>query len=156
MLSGDLVQTDRYSIYLVAMLGLVIFWLLNKPNIVDFMIATESEMRKVTRFLLEKNGYRVMEASDGAEAVGTYAGNRDKIALVLTDIMMPLMDGLALARALRKLEPHVRIIGSTGYIGETGISNRMEELRQLGVTEILEKPYQTDTLLRALARGLDS
>jgi len=62
------------------------------------------------RSILLKHGYNILTAADGAEAVALFAEQQDRVHLVLTDIMMPRMEGFALIRALRKIDPALKII----------------------------------------------
>lgn len=106
----------------------------------------EAALRKVTETILLKSGYEVVLACDGIEALALYAKDPGGIAVVLTDVMMPLMDGVTLIRILRHLNPQVRVISSTGL----GEDRRREELRALGVTAFLTKPYNTASLLNTI------
>lgn len=118
------------------------------------VVDDEAAIRQLTQKILEMNGYMVLLAEDGAEAVACYAQHKAEIALVLSDMMMPVMDGLALVRALRAINPEVRIVGFSGYIGDDANTNRFVDLRTLGVRTILEKPVAADRLLHALAEEL--
>src|SRR5690606_3243760 len=82
------------------------------------VVDDEPSVREVTRQTLEAFGYRVVTAGDGAEGVATYASRRDEVALVLTDIMMPVMDGTALIAVLKRMDPDVRIIAASGLQGQ--------------------------------------
>jgi DNA-binding NarL/FixJ family response regulator len=72
------------------------------------------------------------------------------VRLVLTDIMMPVMNGVALTRALREVAPHLCIVATSGLLDH----NRHEELAALGVTSILAKPCNPDEILDAVHRAL--
>lgn len=63
----------------------------------------DRDIRDLLRILLLKENYEVLEASDGREALSLLAANRDRVSLVILDIMMPLMDGLEAASEIRKL-----------------------------------------------------
>jgi DNA-binding NtrC family response regulator len=107
--------------------------------------------------MLRKHGYEVILASDGTEALALYVQRQAKVAAVLTDIAMPHIDGVALTRALMKLNPGIRVIASTGF----GDNARMAELRSLGAAAFLSKPFTTDKLLQVVhevlqPRGDDS
>jgi CheY-like chemotaxis protein len=86
-------------------------------------------------------------ASDGAYAMAIYAERRDEIHVVVTDMMMPVMDGPATIRALQLLNPEVRIIAVNGLSG----NGRVLEAAQAGVKLFLPKPYTADRLLKAIA-----
>jgi nitrogen-specific signal transduction histidine kinase/CheY-like chemotaxis protein len=110
------------------------------------VVDDEPGLCKLSETTLRKYGYDVMLASDGTEALALYVQDPAGFALVLTDLMMPLMDGVTLVRVLRHVNSQVRIIASTG-LGEDG---RREELRALGVTALLIKPYNTACLLKTI------
>ncbi|MBC7561318.1 MAG: response regulator, partial [Gemmatimonadaceae bacterium] len=94
---------------------------------------------------LEAFGYRVVVAPNGVEAVAIYTHRRDEIAVVLTDMMMPVMDGAAPVRAVRAMNPDVRIVATSGLMNHlTGTG------AGLGVTHFLAKPYAADALLTVL------
>ena len=106
------------------------------------LVDDEPSVRLITQKTLEAFGYRVVVASNGAEAVAIYTDRRDDIALVLTDMMMPVMDGASTIRALRTMKPDVRIVATSGlmnHVTGTGAG--------LAVTHFLAKPYTADTLL---------
>lgn len=111
------------------------------------VVDDEAAIREVTKGTLEMYGYRAIAANDGTEAVALYAQHRDEIKVVLTDMMMPYMDGPATIRALHKLNPNVKIIASSG-LGENG---RMAEAATDSVKAFLPKPYTADKLLKTLA-----
>jgi two-component system cell cycle sensor histidine kinase/response regulator CckA len=67
----------------------------------------EDSIRDVTFSTLEISGYKVLAANDGTEAVALYAENMDKIKVILMDLMMPVMDGEASIRAIRRVNPEV-------------------------------------------------
>ena len=101
---------------------------------------------KVTSMMLAKNGYKVLTAIDGTAALALYKENANEIKVVLTDVMMPGMDGVSLARELNEIDSRVKIVASTGHATET----REAELRALGVDVILSKPYDAKKLATAL------
>ena len=69
------------------------------------VVDDEASILTITSQTLQAFGYRVLTATDGADAVATYAQHRDEIAVVLTDMMMPVMDGTATIYALRRINP---------------------------------------------------
>jgi CheY-like chemotaxis protein len=114
------------------------------------LVDDEANFRSMAKTVLENNDYRVIEASDGAEAIALYAQDSAAIAAVFTDIIMPCMDGVALLRAIRKLNPQAKVIASTGQSEK----NRLAELKSLGVTALLDKPYSARTLIQTLGAVL--
>jgi PAS domain S-box-containing protein len=109
----------------------------------------ESSIRSISQAMLQAHGYRVLLASDGTEALAAFAQQSGEIAMVVTDIAMPFMDGVALIRALRKMKPGIPVIISTGHGEKARVSG-------LQVSAFLNKPYDAGTLLRALHAALHS
>jgi PAS domain S-box-containing protein len=115
------------------------------------VVDDETSILKITRQTLEAFGYGVLSAQDGAEAVAIYAENRNQIAVVLTDMMMPIMDGTSLIRVLLRIDPAIRIIKSSG------LSSNFNENRfpEAAVKHFLAKPYTAETLLKTIRAILD-
>jgi len=114
------------------------------------VVDDEELIRNVARRMLERYGYRVVTAPNGAEAVAIYAQMPGQIALVLTDMSMPVMDGPATIVALRSIDPAVRIIGSSGLNANGNVAKAMDA----GVQVFVPKPYTAETMLRAIRRVL--
>jgi PAS domain S-box-containing protein len=114
------------------------------------VVDDEENIREITRATLEKFGYRVRTATDGTDALALYAQNGAEIALVLTDMAMPLMDGTATIRVLRKLNPNLKIIASSGLMN----TEQTAEIQTLNVNAFLAKPYTAEKLLTTLAEVL--
>ena len=110
------------------------------------VVDDEAYIAKMTAMVLRKHGFKVLVAAGGDEALALYREHANAIAIVLTDIMMPGMDGVELSHALQEINPRVKIIASTGQATET----RQAELRAVGVEVILRKPYNAKTLLATL------
>jgi PAS domain S-box-containing protein len=115
------------------------------------VVDDEAPVRMVTRRMLEAFGYRVVLAADGAEAVAVYTKQQGEIAAVITDMMMPAMDGSAVIRALTSLRADVRIIAASGLHGP---ESDLQEGTAWGVKLFLPKPYSAETLLTGLQRVL--
>lgn len=99
-------------------------------------------IRETIKRTLEDRGYRVLTAQDGTEALAVYAGNQKEIDMVVTNVEMPFMDGPALCRALKKLNPDVRILVSSGHKQR----EKVAEIKTCGVDQFLAKPYTADQL----------
>ncbi|MEO8450054.1 MAG: PAS domain S-box protein [Gemmatimonadota bacterium] len=115
------------------------------------VVDDEYAIRRIVQGTLERFGYGVLLAANGAEAVALYAEHRQEIAIVLTDMAMPVMDGPATIVALKVLNPAVRIIGSSGLASEAAVAKAVEA----GVRHFVPKPYTAETMLRALQRVLN-
>jgi two-component system, cell cycle sensor histidine kinase and response regulator CckA len=114
------------------------------------VVDDEESIREITRGTLETFGYTVLTASDGTEALALYADKKNEIAAVLTDMVMPFMDGPATIRALQRMNPKVRIIAASGL----GAGQRAGEGALEGVSVFLNKPYTAEKLLKTLAQVL--
>ena len=114
------------------------------------VVDDEEAIREITRGTLETFGYGVLTAADGTEALAIYADKKNEIAVVLTDMVMPFMDGPATIRALQRMNPNVRIIAASGL----GVGQRAGEGSLEGVSIFLNKPYTAEKLLNALAQVL--
>lgn len=114
------------------------------------VVDDEESIREITRGTLETFGYTVLTASDGTEALALYADKKNEIAAVLTDMVMPFMDGPATIRALQRMNPKVRIIAASGL--GTGLHAGEGTLE--GVSVFLNKPYTAEKLLKTLAEVL--
>jgi two-component system cell cycle sensor histidine kinase/response regulator CckA len=105
----------------------------------------------MTSQTLHAFGYRVLTATDGAEAVAAYAEHRKDISVVLTDMSMPLMDGAAVIRALTKINPAIKIIAASGL----SANGEVAKLSGIAVKHFLTKPYTGRTLLKTMRTILD-
>jgi len=110
------------------------------------VVDDEIALLKITQRTLEAFGYRVLAAKDGFEAIVIFKENWDKIAAVLTDMMMPLMDGLVLIQSLTAIKPDVIVVAASGIKAET----QMEKVLEAGAKHFLSKPYGVRTLLDIL------
>ncbi len=107
------------------------------------VVDDEKNIRDITKTTLESYGYSVITAADGTEAVAIYAARRREIALVLTDMVMPHMDGATTIRALMKMDPEVKCIAVSG-LRQNGYN-----LPQESIT-FLHKPYTSEKLLKII------
>ena len=114
------------------------------------LVDDEERLRAIARRTLEEFGYRVLLAANGEEAVDLYERHGEEIAMVLTDMAMPVMDGASTIVALRALNPRIRIIGSSGVESDGG--DVMAE--GAGIKYFVPKPYRAETMLHILAKAL--
>ncbi len=115
------------------------------------VVDDECSIREITQETLEFYGYRVITAVDGAEAVALYAKQAQQIAVVVTDMMMPVMDGAATIQVLKRINPAVKIIAASGIDSGTNVA----KAANAGVKHFLPKPYTAETLLKLLRDVLD-
>ncbi|HTV61092.1 MAG TPA: PAS domain S-box protein [Verrucomicrobiae bacterium] len=109
----------------------------------------EAAIRDVAQKTLERYGYRVLLAANGAEAVSLYASRQNEIAVVITDIAMPVMDGPAEMAALQFINPKVKIISSSGFEFNSGVKTN-----GAGGRPFVSKPYSAEAMLKPLHRVL--
>ncbi|HEY1123008.1 MAG TPA: PAS domain S-box protein, partial [Haloferula sp.] len=113
------------------------------------MVADDEEfIRRVTGRTLESFGYNVFLVANGNEALEVFLQHHHEIPVVITDMMMPGMDGVAVIRALEQINPHVKIIASSGV---TSHDARAREASP-AVRHFLPKPCSAETLLKVLKR----
>jgi CheY-like chemotaxis protein len=115
------------------------------------VIDDELSIRTITQQTLEAFGYRVIAASDGAEAIALYAKQPGEIALVLTDMMMPIMDGASTTQVILRLNPSAKIIVVSGL----DVGENIAKATSAGVKHFLPKPYTAPTLLKLVREVLD-
>jgi two-component system cell cycle sensor histidine kinase/response regulator CckA len=123
---------------------------------VILVVDDEPNIRDASRRALNKQGYEIIVAPNGAEAMTLFTKHREKIKLILTDIMMPHMDGLEMIRQIRKLDPHIKIIAASGMVSASDSHQRLNELATLGVKIFLDKPFSIERLLKAIRSTLDA
>jgi len=107
------------------------------------LVEDEAALLEITREMLEAFNYRVLTASDGAEALALYEQHGKEIDVVVTDMTMPVMDGAALVQELRRIQPRVKVVCVSGLGSKA-------EVTQLKPHAFLTKPYSTDKLLATL------
>ncbi len=115
------------------------------------LVDDEERVRRLGRRVLESLGFRVLTAADGQEALEVYR-SADRVVLVITDVAMPGMGGRELMRELRKTDQQLKGVIVTGY----ALNEDLRELREEGITEVVYKPFDVDTLETAVRRALDS
>ena len=110
------------------------------------VVDDEIAIRKVASKILEVFGYRVVSAADGAEGLAVFMQNRAAIAAIVTDMLMPGMDGPTFVRVVRRIEPKIRIIGISGVDEATAAA----DLESLGLSALITKPFTGASLAFAL------
>jgi len=112
----------------------------------------DAQLRRLAARTLSMAGYQVLEAEDGEDALGVAARQAGPVHLLLTDIVMPRMGGLALAKRLRARHPGLRVLFVSGYAREwiEGDDRPAEDVA------LLPKPWTTEQLLRRIRERLDA
>ena len=110
------------------------------------IVDDEATIREAVVATLSANGYTCFTAEDGTDALALYFERKQAIALVITDLHMGMMDGIALTRSIRRVSPEAKIVISSGHIDKES----QTALNSIGVQDILEKPYTAEKLLRCV------
>jgi len=116
------------------------------------LVEDEAEVRHLARQVLTGQGYKVLESANGQEALQVVSRYTDPIHLLLTDVVMPGLNGKALAEQLARTRPNLKIIYISGYIDEA--------IAHHGVLEpgiiLLQKPFSPTELARKVRDVLDT
>jgi two-component system, cell cycle sensor histidine kinase and response regulator CckA len=117
---------------------------------VILVVDDEAAIRETNQASLEAYNYRVITATDGIDAIALYVKHKQEIGLVLIDLMMPSMDGTTAIRALRKINPDIKIVAVSGLITE----NQLTTPNHLAIQGFLPKPYTAKELAKCIAEVL--
>ena len=118
------------------------------PRATLLLADDEAELRGMLRLVLEEEGYEVLEAGTGADAVQLFRQHASNVCAVLLDVQMPVLGGLEACREIHAIAPDVPVILGTGYLGDA----ELDALRTSGADDLLLKPYDIPALLERLAR----
>ncbi len=110
----------------------------------------EPAVRRLASAILTRNGYRVVVAAQGNEGLVVFEQQRHEIRLVVSDLMMPQLDGPGMIRSLRRDQPHLKSIIITGL----GEEHRIAEAKAAGADAVLSKPFTAEQLLAAISQLL--
>jgi len=110
------------------------------------VVDDEVSILSITSETLQTFGYQVITACNGAEAVALYAQQKKKIAIILTDLSMPVMDGRATIYAMLKINPKAKIIAMSGLDEADSVA----KAATAGIKHFISKPYTAGTLLKTL------
>ena len=116
------------------------------------LVEDDSGVRDLVRRELVKTGYQVIEAKNGVEACLTATQQSYHVDLLLTDVVMPGMNGRELAEHLSVIKPNLRVLFMSGYLDDICVNSGMDPHR----TTFLQKPFTPDLLLRTVRALLDS
>ena len=114
------------------------------------LVEDEAALREVARRILDRNGYQVLTAASGPEAIDLIASHRGPLDLLLTDVVMPQMMGNEVAERVRACRPGVRVLYMSGYT--QGLLSARGVL-ETGVS-LIEKPFSEPALLTKLSEIL--
>jgi DNA-binding NtrC family response regulator len=116
------------------------------------LVEDEDSVLDVTKRILKRGGYKVLTAVNGKEALDLYATKRDKISLVILDLIMPEMGGKECLERLREINPDAKILITSGYC----TAETAKEVTESGAAGFILKPYDSKRILTAVREVLDS
>ena len=153
-------QGSKFSVYLPATPQAILPPAPSAPPHVDslpkgqgqkvLVVDDELPICKMVETILKSKGYEAIKALNAHEALEVYAQQGSAIHAILTDVAMPDMDGVALTRKLKEINPSAVIIASTGQPLEL----RQKELGEMGIQHFLPKPYNAHQLLDIVQKAL--
>lgn len=114
------------------------------------VIDDEEAIRESAKMALAGHGYSVLTAPTGQAGIELFRAHRDRVAVVIVDMTMPGIDGLATVQALRALSPSLKIIAASGFLE----SDRLAALKRENVEAFLHKPFEASKLFQLLAEIL--
>jgi CheY-like chemotaxis protein len=112
----------------------------------------EDTLIELVKTLLEGKGYRVLVAKDGLKAVELFQQHAEEVALVITDIGMPRLNGWEAFLRMKALRPGIGCIVATGYID----ARQRSDMLKNGARDLIQKPFVPNLLLKKLRDALDS
>lgn len=113
------------------------------------VVDDEAPLRMLVEQILKRMGLRVLTAVDGEEAVACFRAHADEITFVILDLTMPKMDGMKALAELRRLQPHVKAVLTSGY----DVESLNPRYAQEGFAAFIRKPFQVEALI-SLARRM--
>jgi len=114
------------------------------------LVEDDPIVRAVMETMLQQLGYQTLTAANGREALGVYAARREDISLVLSDMVMPEVDGPTLFTALKKQNPKIKVVLMSGYHPEKNI----DDLLQHGLADWFQKPVSLEALSQIIKKAI--
>jgi DNA-binding response OmpR family regulator len=112
------------------------------------IIEDDTSLRRALRISLERSGHEIVEAGNGREGIAAFKAN--PADLVITDLIMPEVEGVETIRRLREMDTKVPILATSGG-GRNNPRGYLYIARHLGANQVLEKPFEIETLRTAIA-----
>ncbi len=114
------------------------------------VVEDELPMLNLLKAVLEGDGFQVLTAKDGIQAIQVYTSHKDKVALVLCDMALPKLGGWTVFLHLRELNPQVKMILTSGYLDP----NVRSDMVRAGVRDFIPKPYIPRDILKSIRLAL--
>ncbi len=115
------------------------------------VVEDEEVLLDLLAAMLQSNGYSVLKARDGREAVDLFRAHRGKIALVLSDMGLPKIGGWEAMQEMRELNPGVRVVLASGFVDP----GSRRDMMKCGASDFLQKPYDAVQLMRRIRDIID-
>ncbi|MFH0992382.1 MAG: response regulator [bacterium] len=115
------------------------------------LVEDEEMLLELLHVLLEENGYRVLLARDGIEAVALFERHHDEIKLVLSDMGLPKLGGWEAFQRMRKINPAIKGILASGYFDP----ELRQQMLDIGAEDFVQKPYIPSKILNQIRQILD-
>jgi CheY-like chemotaxis protein len=118
------------------------------PLTTIMLVEDEVSIRRLLGTTLRRNGYQVLEAANGQEAIHRFAEHRDTVSLLITDVRMPQMTGPELIRKLRASKPDLKVLCISGSVASVPVEIEAE-------VSVLQKPFSRQELITEVRRIVD-
>jgi two-component system, cell cycle sensor histidine kinase and response regulator CckA len=115
------------------------------------LVDDEDLVRELGERILKRNGYNVLTAANGEEALEVYEREKDRIAMIILDLIMPAMGGKDCLKKVLEIDPDARVLIASGYAADTST----KECIELGAKGFVAKPFRFKELLRQVRKTLD-
>jgi DNA-binding response OmpR family regulator len=116
------------------------------------LVEDEEILSELLKLVFEEDGYRVVTASDGEEAVEIFRQKKNEIGIVLTDMGLPILGGWEMFEKLRGIDPNVKVILASGFVD----AEMKNEVMKKGAKDFIQKPYVPAAILKRIRDVLDS
>ncbi len=115
------------------------------------IVEDEAELRSLFAIILEMEGFTVLQAADGQKGLDILSSHPGTIAMLITDLNLPKVAGVDLINQARRLNPSVKIVGTSGMGGE----KVREMVMRAGADDFIPKPFQAQDAIRTLKALLE-
>ena len=116
------------------------------------LVEDEEILSELLKLVFEEDGYRVVTASDGEEAVEIFRQKKNEIGIVLTDMGLPILGGWEMFEKLQGIDPNVKVILASGFVD----AEMRNEVMKKGAKDFIQKPYVPAAILKRIRDVLDS
>jgi CheY-like chemotaxis protein len=116
------------------------------------VVEDEAMLLELLKAIFEEEGYQVVTAKDGQEAVEVFRARRDTFALVLTDMGLPKLGGWEVFQKIREMDPKIKVILASGFVDASVRDDMMSQ----GAADVLQKPYVPQKILDRIRKVLDA